>query len=380
MARTLLGHTSALNHKEGMADVNEDVTGTTSDDDSSNAQRRKREFTPNEQKDDSYWAKRNKNNEAARRSREKRRANDMVLETRVLGLLEENARLKAELLALKYRFGLVKDVCGVSDLPLTTPSSNHLAPAAPHYCQPHIENTSYPHTISHQHHPYHHSYPPQHATLYRSRGALAPPGRDVAGLSEDSGLSTPGSSSMGSPVFSESGLSERSRPSPRGLKQQGCESHHSLEDEGMYRWRQEIGEGMKSLPHKLRFKAPNSVSERGEGPSSLIGKPGNNVATVRPHIHQQNQEARFERGVGQVWPEEECHSGLEQQYHCPSSEDYNPLTPQNTTDSQYMTENSNLRSQISSLSEEVAQIKKLFSQQLLSKLTLNQPYSLLLPP
>ncbi|CAM9892037.1 unnamed protein product [Lampetra planeri] len=68
--------------------------------------RRKREFTPSEKKDASYWDKRRKNNEAAKRSREKRRLNDLVLETRVLGLLDENARLKAELLALKFRFGL----------------------------------------------------------------------------------------------------------------------------------------------------------------------------------------------------------------------------------------------------------------------------------
>lgn len=41
------------------------------------------------------------NNEAARRSREKRRINDRVVENKVLALLEDNACLKAELLALK---------------------------------------------------------------------------------------------------------------------------------------------------------------------------------------------------------------------------------------------------------------------------------------
>ncbi|XP_061414114.1 mucin-19-like [Lethenteron reissneri] len=82
------------------------ATGSQNSSGGSGSGRRKREFTPSEKKDASYWDKRRKNNEAAKRSREKRRLNDLVLETRVLGLLDENARLKAELLALKFRFGL----------------------------------------------------------------------------------------------------------------------------------------------------------------------------------------------------------------------------------------------------------------------------------
>uniref|UniRef100_W5MNL7 Nuclear factor, interleukin 3 regulated n=1 Tax=Lepisosteus oculatus TaxID=7918 RepID=W5MNL7_LEPOC len=69
--------------------------------------RRKREFIPDEKKDDQYWEKRRKNNEAAKRSREKRRLNDMVLENKLMALGEENATLKAELLSLKLKFGLV---------------------------------------------------------------------------------------------------------------------------------------------------------------------------------------------------------------------------------------------------------------------------------
>ncbi|XP_065096711.1 nuclear factor interleukin-3-regulated protein [Paramisgurnus dabryanus] len=69
--------------------------------------RRKREFIPNERKDNLYWERRRKNNEAAKRSREKRRLNDMVLENKLMALGEENASLKAELLSLKLRFGLV---------------------------------------------------------------------------------------------------------------------------------------------------------------------------------------------------------------------------------------------------------------------------------
>ncbi|KAG9355020.1 hypothetical protein JZ751_001733 [Albula glossodonta] len=69
--------------------------------------RRKREFIPDEKKDELYWERRRKNNEAAKRSREKRRINDMVLENKLIRLGEENASLKAELLSLKLRFGLV---------------------------------------------------------------------------------------------------------------------------------------------------------------------------------------------------------------------------------------------------------------------------------
>ncbi|XP_051540982.1 nuclear factor interleukin-3-regulated protein-like [Myxocyprinus asiaticus] len=69
--------------------------------------RRKREFIPDEKKDILYWERRRKNNEAAKRSREKRRLNDMVLENKLMALGEENASLKAELLSLKLKFGLV---------------------------------------------------------------------------------------------------------------------------------------------------------------------------------------------------------------------------------------------------------------------------------
>ncbi|CAJ1071027.1 nuclear factor interleukin-3-regulated protein [Xyrichtys novacula] len=69
--------------------------------------RRKREFIPEEKKDNVYWERRRKNNEAAKRSREKRRINDIVLENKLMALGEENASLKAELLSLKLKFGLL---------------------------------------------------------------------------------------------------------------------------------------------------------------------------------------------------------------------------------------------------------------------------------
>uniref|UniRef100_A0A8C0THM3 BZIP domain-containing protein n=2 Tax=Canis lupus TaxID=9612 RepID=A0A8C0THM3_CANLF len=69
--------------------------------------RRQREFMPEEKKDTVYWEKRRKNNEAAKRSREKRRLNDAALEGKLASLLEENALLRAELWALRHRFGLL---------------------------------------------------------------------------------------------------------------------------------------------------------------------------------------------------------------------------------------------------------------------------------
>ncbi|XP_074056523.1 NFIL3 like protein [Macrotis lagotis] len=71
------------------------------------ATRRQREFMPEEKKDTTYWEKRRKNNEAAKRSREKRRLNDVAVEGRLAALKEENAWLRAELMALKLRFGLL---------------------------------------------------------------------------------------------------------------------------------------------------------------------------------------------------------------------------------------------------------------------------------
>ncbi|KAL6039223.1 hypothetical protein STEG23_005641 [Scotinomys teguina] len=80
--------------------------------------RRQREFMPEEKKDTIYWEKRRKNNEAAKRSREKRRLNDVAIEGRLTTLLEENAVLRAELQALKLRFGLLPSMCGPRTLPL----------------------------------------------------------------------------------------------------------------------------------------------------------------------------------------------------------------------------------------------------------------------
>ncbi|KAI4899979.1 hypothetical protein NFI96_001447 [Prochilodus magdalenae] len=92
------------------------------------SRRRKREMTPAEMKDDLYWDKRRKNNEAAKRSREKRRLNDLMLESQLLALSEENAQLRAELLSLQYHVGLGRG----ADIP----------PAPFHYpTQPHLQSS-----------------------------------------------------------------------------------------------------------------------------------------------------------------------------------------------------------------------------------------------
>lgn len=88
--------------------------------------RRKREFIPDEKKDNLYWERRRKNNEAAKRSREKRRINDMVLESKLMALGEENASLKAELLSLKLKFGLVSSAAYAQEVQKISTSTSAL--------------------------------------------------------------------------------------------------------------------------------------------------------------------------------------------------------------------------------------------------------------
>ena len=71
--------------------------------------RKQREFIPDNKKDDSYWDRRRRNNEAAKRSREKRRLNDMVLEKRVMELTKENHILRAQLNAIRDKYGVSGD-------------------------------------------------------------------------------------------------------------------------------------------------------------------------------------------------------------------------------------------------------------------------------
>ncbi|XP_032381454.1 nuclear factor interleukin-3-regulated protein [Etheostoma spectabile] len=366
LAQTLLSHTFSLKPTKSLANA-EAKAGSSCDEDNSNAARRKREFIPAEKKDDGYWDKRKKNNEAAKRSREKRRANDMVLERRVLGLLEENTRLRAELLALKFHFGLVKDPSDVSILPLSAPYCAHPTPSAKHFYQPHTDGSSYPNTPPSIHHV--HPHPPQPSAIYGSRGAGILSSHSV---SEESGVSTSCSSDVGSPVFFDDTLSECGGPSPRELveEQQGYDSHICpLEtNESQYVNRLDSPQSLRSLPHKLRFKGPAVCSDGGEtSPSFDTRTSGPPVATVWPNIQVGNhQQAGWDsRPRSQaLWSREEASGGLGPQYQNPG-----PSSGHCSSSSmQNLTQDASLRSQMSCLSQEVAQLKRLFSQQLLSKI------------
>ncbi|KAF7661384.1 hypothetical protein LDENG_00262740 [Lucifuga dentata] len=343
LARSLLGRTSAVKRKESPA----------------SAARRKREFIPHEKKDDGYWDKRKKNNEAAKRSREKRRVNDMVLESRVLALLEENARLRAELLALKFRFGLVKDPSNAPILPLITAS-----------------------------HPPTQSLTP-HAYLQRADGGLpsnqtgqcpsARVSRDAGNMSEDSGFSTPSGSSVGSPIFFEDRLSDHGKFSPHRAEELGFDLQHSPADvhghhvagmSGSFAGKWDQAEVMKNLPHKLRFKTPGS-GEGGEAAGDTGG------ARRSPMLYTVGRDGPREvlkrggetgAGISGPWLQqlegEECRRGR-QSPQCNSSGLQTPQ--QRQTDLQCQQENGHLKSQLNSLSEEVAQLKKLFTEQLMAK-------------
>lgn len=349
LAQTLLGHTFPLKRKESPGNA-ETMAGSSCDEDSAGSARRKREFIPNEKKDEGYWDKRRKNNEAAKRSREKRRANDMVLERRVLGLLEENARLKAELLALKLRFGLIKDASDVSILPLSAPL--YAQPSTAHYYQndaPSYINTQ---PSDHQNHPQ------SQGSVHGSRASEPLSSQSV---SEECSGSTSCSSNVGSPLFFDDTLVPQ-----RELvdEQHICPVEVS---ESQYANRQE--DGLRSLPHKLRFKGPGGSSDGGEmSPLPHNRHNGLPVATVGPNIqirHQQQPRWETRMESQDPWSREEVVSG--QQYQGSSSGYYNSSFQQNSRDNKCSTEDVSLRSQIGCLSLEVAQLKRIVSQQLLSK-------------
>lgn len=352
LARSLLGRTSALKHKEAPANGNN--------------LRRKREFIPQDKKDDGYWDKRKKNNEAAKRSREKRRVNDMVLENRVLGLLEENARLRAELLALKFRFGIIKDPSNTPILPLTTAPCVPQA-ATPHYYLPREDG----------HHPATPTPMVPHLNSAQTVPHMARGIRDTGSMSEDSGFSTPGGSSVGSPVFFEDRLSDHGKLSPNSADELASyDYHHSPDLLGMPGSTGHVSvapgrggesvEGMKSLPHKLRFKCPGSSdNETHSEPQRSQLQPMGGRDAPRNH-YPLGTSTSISEGA-RYWPQEgeEPRKTLPHP-HCSPAGNYSSTHPPpvNHSDGQYHTENNMLKSQLSSLSEEVAQLKKLFSEQL----------------
>lgn len=349
LAQTLLSRTLALKNRESPAASAEGKAGSSCDEDgSNNAARRKREFIDDEKKDESYWDKRRKNNEAAKRSREKRRANDKVLEQRVLGLLEENARLRAELLAFKFRFGLVKDTSELSVLASSSHLCCHQKPNATHYY--HAE----PHT-------------PHYNPVY---GAQTVRTLSSQGLSEDPNLPAICSPIAGGP------LCKRNRPSPRHSaleQQQQQEQEHNPNiwspevPEGHYANRQELPEGLRSLPHKLRFKSPVGCSDNGDASPTSYGSVSTALGpNVQVRCHQQ-AAWDVQTDIQHPWSHEEAGGGLGLQHQSSHPACSNPPAPHKPRDGSCVAEDVNLRSQISTLSQEVAQLKKLLSQQLLGK-------------
>ncbi|XP_077355873.1 nuclear factor, interleukin 3 regulated, member 6 [Festucalex cinctus] len=332
LARSLLGRTAAVKRKESP----------------SSSIRRKREFIPLEKKDEGYWDKRKKNNEAAKRSREKRRVNDMVLESRVLALLEENAHLRAELLALKFRFGLVKDPSNASILPLSAAPPHTPPNVTPHY---YLLNSSSSHTNNQTAQP-------------SGRGS-----RDGGNLSEDSGFSTPGGSSVGSPVYFEDRLSDHEKSSPHSAEEMdlyhsSADAHHKVDQ----------AEPMKNLPHKLRFKSPGN-GEAGDvagDPSRVRRSPAPPTVEVPRDTPKGQELIRGDTGEGHSGPwlpllADAGRRGRQSPQYVPSPPNFGLQPPaQGHTEVKFQHENNYLKSQLSSLSKEVAQLKKLFTEQLMA--------------
>ncbi|XP_054896799.1 uncharacterized protein LOC129366787 [Poeciliopsis prolifica] len=312
-----------LEFQESLASP-EDIAATVFDGSNGDGVCRKREFTPSERKDENYWDKRRKNNEAAKRSREKRRANDMVLERRVLGLLEENARLKAEVLALKFHFGMVKDLSDVSILPLSTP---------PRLTPSYTDGLSY--------------YKTQHTRQGVQQGVwtetFPQPG------SRDSSIRpcVPQADSTG---FYDDALDEWVRPPPT-RHPQVCEAASE---------RANSSDGLRNLPHKLRFKSPPD----GRTSSSPDNRPaGPPVATVEPNIQVKTAQQVGWGGQATVQAPYE-----QQQKVRDSSCGLGDSSPLQKSSRKFSGGDVSLRSDISSLSQEVAQLRRLLSQQLLHKI------------
>uniref|UniRef100_A0A8C2JD88 Nuclear factor, interleukin 3 regulated, member 3 n=1 Tax=Cyprinus carpio TaxID=7962 RepID=A0A8C2JD88_CYPCA len=249
--------------------------------------RGKRECIPSEKKDQGYWDKRKKNNEAARRSREKRRINDKVVESKVLALLEDNARLKAELLALKFKFGLIKDPTDSPAQICSFGPHNQTSPAIPYNCPTTNSQPTFVHELSIS----------QHG------------GPDGA---QNYGFFMPRGSSIGSP----DGITEV--------------------DANSLGWQ---ANNMKGLPHKLRFKTPCGI----EGADAEVLLPVENTS------QSQSTEALW-RSQTHTMPSA-CSTALQN----------NPSMHSN------IESHSAIRFQISALTEEVAQLKKLLSQHQPSK-------------
>uniref|UniRef100_A0A8C4QEG8 Nuclear factor, interleukin 3 regulated, member 6 n=1 Tax=Eptatretus burgeri TaxID=7764 RepID=A0A8C4QEG8_EPTBU len=245
---------------------------------------RKREFIPDSMKDISYWDKRRKNNEAAKRSREKRRLNDLVLEGRVVGLLEENSCLRAELSALKFRFGLTQ--ASTEPPAARTTSLTFAVTRRPRNNEPNSPT----------------------ASSDSAYGSSASEGSPVGMVPPPSPPSSIANGAMATPV------SVLRQPSERGR----CCSPY---------------EGKKmSLPHKLRFKM-----------AATCDPPASRPCDAEMAI------------TGPVWPQMEIGGSQPLKLQCGRNQELNHSVVT-------ITENERLRSELNTLSAEVAQLKWLFTE------------------
>ncbi|KAF3846810.1 hypothetical protein F7725_003888 [Dissostichus mawsoni] len=230
----------------------------------------------------------------------------------------------------EVRFGLVKDPSNANILPLNT---------APH----HTVQTSNPQYFLHRGDGSSSSHPSSHLRASREAG----------NMSEDSGFSTPEGSSVGSPIFFE----EHGKLSPHGAEELGYDLHHSPAEvhhiAAPVLGRFEHAETMKNLPHKLRFKTPGCGDaydlagdhRRSPVPPTQALKGLNAGDTAGGHWIQQLEGEDGRKGSP-----------------------FNTLQPPHTQpEGQYKHENTHLKTQLNSLSVEVAQLKKLFTEQLMAK-------------
>ncbi|KAK7940170.1 hypothetical protein WMY93_003496 [Mugilogobius chulae] len=252
----------------------------------SSSLRRKREFIPQDKKDEGYWDKRRKNNEAAKRSREKRRMNDMSHQA-------------------NQQYYHQRGDASISNPIHSNSQMGHFAPRA---------------------------------------------SRETGNVSEDSGFSTPGGSSVGSPVFFDDRLSDHEKLSPH-REELGYELHHSPTE--LHQHSPVVAAvkmdqpdiTLKNLPHKLRFKTP--------GTGDAIEQ------TVDAH-----NKGHMENGHWVNHGEAEERARRSPQYPHPPTAGQSPGHGHSDV---YRQENHTLKTQISSLTEEVAQLKRLFTEQLMAK-------------
>ncbi|XP_067314380.1 nuclear factor, interleukin 3 regulated, member 3 [Pseudorasbora parva] len=254
---------------------------------------RKRESIPAEKKDEGYWDKRKKNNESAKRSREKRRISDMVVENQVLALLEDNARLKAELLALKFRFGLIKDPTDSPAQICSYGSYNQTFPATSCSCPKTNTQPTHGHILS----------TPQ----------------------QNYGLFIPGGSSIGRPELSDGAVGEHIRRPYRGEPGRITEVDTNSLVSG---WQKN---NMKGLPHKLRFKMPCRIE-------------GAEVENLSSIVQSQSTEGLWRPQTHTVPPA------------------YSIAPQYNSSIHRYTESHSAIGFQLRALTEEVAELKKQFSQ------------------